>query len=56
MKAVVKLALAKELEAHMTHKVGINALMKMSKKEFLKLWHDYCAFCEADDELGDCTP
>ena len=48
--------MALELQEHMTQKVSLQELMDMSKPDFLKLWNEYIAFQEADDELGDATP
>lgn len=56
MKKSVRYELAKELISAMTKPLSMNELLMMSKKDFLRLWMDYCKFREADDAMGDCEP
>ena len=56
LKKQTRINMALELQEHMTQKVSLQELMDMSKPDFLKLWNEYIAFQEADDELGDATP
>ena len=55
IKGKQKIEIAKEISAHRSkkHPLSVNAIMRMSKSEFLKLWKEYIEFYEADAMLGD---
>lgn len=51
-----KLEMSKTLQKAMTKPWPLEALMALSKKEFLNLWSLYLAHCEAENQMGDPTP